>query len=49
LQEDIKSVLKKKAGTDKATLVGRNGNNYFFRAENGKVVMYTRLHAEIGS
>lgn len=49
LQEDIKNVLKKKAGTDKATLVGRNGNNYFFRAENGKVVMYTRLHAEIGS
>ena len=49
LQEEIRRVLKEKAGTDKATLVARNGSNYFFRAENGKIVMYTRLHSEIGS
>lgn len=48
-QKQIKETLKRKAQTDKATLVGRNGNNYFFRTDDGKVVMYTRLHAEIGS
>lgn len=48
VQKQIRDVLKKKAATDKATLVGRNGNNYFFRTDDGKIVMYTRLHAEIG-
>lgn len=48
LQKQIRDILKKKAETDKATLVARNGNNYFFRTDDGKIVMYTRLHAEIG-
>ena len=44
----IKQELEQKAENDKNTLVSRNAHDYIFNI-NGKLVIYTRLHAEIGS